>query len=206
IQGGDEITCYWYNVPEQMDGSMLVKKFDCTTPTYVSDVDCYTNTTGQMFDLQMWNGSNWATVQSGTTNVSGQLTFTGLDAGDYRLVEPGKTACLVKSSNITPANNLGVAAGMQTTVHVYNCSTPVKPPPQTPGKYPNTGVPPVEGPDVAFGTSLLGLLGLTGTATVSRRAFLKRAAIGTATIGGRSEERRVGKGGAGRVVAAQVQA
>jgi hypothetical protein len=184
IQGGDAITCYWYNVPEQRDGSMLVRKFDCTTPTYVSDVDCYTNTTGQMFDLQMWNGANWTTVQSGTTNVSGQLTFTGLDAGDYRLLEPGKTACLIKSGNITPANNIGVVAGTQTTVHVYNCSTPVKPPPTTPGKYPNTGAPPAQGPDSAFGVSLLGLLGLTGTATVSRRAFLKRAAIGTAAIGG----------------------
>ncbi len=187
IAGGDSIECYWYNIPMPQNGWMLVKKFDCTTPTYVSDVNCFTNTTGQAFDLQMWNGSNWMTVQSGTTNASGQVTFMNLDPGDYRLVEPGKTACLMKSSNITSGGNIGVAVNQQTTVYVYNCSTPQKPPPTTPTKYPNTGVEPgAGGPELRteFGASILGMVGLAGASAVSRRTFLKRAAVGTLAVGG----------------------
>jgi hypothetical protein len=185
IAGGDSIECYWFNVPVPQTGWMVVKKFNCTTTTYVRDVDCYTNTTGQAFDLQMWNGSNWMNVQSGTTNATGQVTFMNLEGGDYRLVEPGKTACLMKSSNITSGGNIGVVLNQQTTVHVYNCSQPTKPPGK-PGKYPNTGVPPASSRDLRteFGASFLGLFGLAGAATVSRRTFLKRAAAGTALLGG----------------------
>jgi hypothetical protein len=185
IAGGDAIMCNWYNVPPLSPeyGSMVVKKFNCTTEGYVSDVECHTNTTGQAFDLQIWNGTNWMTVQSGTTNVSGQVTFLNLEPGDYRVIEPGKTACLMKSSNITPAGNIGVAVNEQTTVHVYNCSVP-QDPPDKPTKYPNTGAEP--GPELRTedGAALLALLGPVGAAVVSRRTFLKRAAVGTLAIGG----------------------
>lgn len=162
---------------------MVVTKFNCTTETYVSDVYCYTNQTGQEFNLQIWDGSNWITVQSGITDVSGKVMFNNLDAGDYKLVEPNATACLMKSSNITAGGNIGVAQGAETTVHVYNCSS--KPPPQsgkTPTKYPNTGVGPVESaPSRLPGLELAGLLALAGM-QISRRRLLKGAA--TLGVGG----------------------
>ena len=180
ITGGDEIVCHWFNVPVPQHGWMVVHKFNCSTEKYVSDVYCYTNQTGQYFDLQMWNGSTWTTVQSGTTDVSGKVTFTSLNPGDYRLIEPNKQACLMKSSNITPGGNLGVNMGEETIVHVYNCQTP--PPPQkTPTKYPNTGVAPTAESDAVRtpAVELAGLAGLLGLA-MNRRRVVAGAGLVTA--------------------------
>ncbi len=179
IAGGDKIVCHWFNVPYPQYGWMVVSKYNCTTEKYVSDVYCYTNQTGQEFNLQMWNGSSFVTVQSGTTDVSGKVTFNNLEAGDYKLVEPNKQACLMKSSNITAGDNIGVKVGEGTTVYVYNCQTP--PPPQTgktPTKYPNTGVgPAAESQEQRTpGIELAGLLALAGL-QVTRRRMLKGAAL-----------------------------
>lgn len=186
IAGGDKIECHWFNVPYPQHGWMVVTKFNCTTETYVADVYCYTNQTGQEFNLQKWDGANWVTVQSGKTNVSGQVTFNDLEAGDYKLVEPDGKACLMKSSNITPGGNIGVKQGEGTTVYVYNCKTP--PPPQTgktPKGYPNTGVAPAgqDHEQRTPGIELAGLLALAGL-HLNRRRVLKGAALlaaGTAT-------------------------
>lgn len=180
IAGGDQIECNWFNVPYPQHGWIVISKFNCTTEKYVSDVYCYTNQTGQEFNLQIWDGATWKTVQSGKTDVSGMVTFTDLDEGDYRLVEPNTQACMMKSDNITPDKNIGVKKGAQTTVHVYNCKTP-PPPAKTPTKYPNTGA----GPTVDSGSQrtpvieLAGLVALAGL-QISRRRMLKGAALLTA--------------------------
>ncbi|MCO5218606.1 MAG: SpaA isopeptide-forming pilin-related protein [Thermomicrobiales bacterium] len=177
IVGGDTIVCHWFNVPKTPHGWLDVTKFNCTTEKYVADVYCYTNQTGQEFNLQKQDGANWTTIASGITDVNGKLTFPGLTEGNYRLVEPNKEACLIKSSNIVDGKYIGVKNGEGTTVYVYNCKTP-PPPNDKPGKYPNTGV----GPDAAAsqeqrmpGVELAGLVGLAGM-SISRRRFLKRAA------------------------------
>ena len=181
IVGGDEIVCHWFNVPAPQYGWMIVSKFNCTTEKYVSDVYCYTNQTGQEFNLQLWNGSDWATVQSGITDVSGTLTFNNLDSGEYRLVEPDKQACLMKSSNITAGGNIGVTTGEGTIVHVFNCKTP--PPPQkTPTKYPNTGVGAAASESEMTrtpGIEIAGLLALLGM-RLSRRRVVAGAGLVTA--------------------------
>ena len=184
IVGDDHIVCHWFNVPKTTYGSMTVSKFNCTTEKYVADVYCYTNQTGQEFNLQKWDGSNWNTIASGKTDVNGKLSFPNLDEGDYRLVEPNTQACLMKSSYITPNNNIGVKKGEDTTVYVYNCKTP-PPDTKTPTKYPNTGVDPSStGEQRLPGVELAGLFALAGI-SLSRRRFLKRAAgvtLGTGAI------------------------
>ncbi len=177
IAGGEKITCHWFNVPKAPHGSMTVSKFNCTTEKYVADVYCYTNQTGQEFNLQKQDGANWNTIASGKTDVNGKLSFPNLAEGDYRLVEPNKEACLIKSSNITPNKNLGVKKGEDTVVHVYNCKTPA-PNTKTPTTYPNTGVDPSASSSDEQrtpGVALAGLIGLAGV-SMSRRRFLKRAA------------------------------
>ena len=186
IVGGDNITCNWFNVPMPQYGWMVVSKYNCTTQTYVKDVYCYTNQTGQEFNLQMWvNGTGWSTVQSGVTDVSGKLMFSNLDAGAYRLVEPNKQACMIKSSNITSGGFIGVNTGEETTVYVFNCQAP--PPPQTgktPTKYPNTGVAP-EGDQQDQrlpGLELAGIVTLLGMQLTRRRMAAGAALAAASTL------------------------
>lgn len=176
VTGGEQVQCHWFNVPKPPHGSIIVTKYNCSTQKWVSDAYCIINSTGQVFELQVWNGTAWVSVGSGTTNVLGQLDFSGLQGGDYRLIEPNATACLIKSNNITSSGNIGVTAGTTTTVHVYNCAVP-PPPPTKPGDYPNTGV----DPEVAA-PSIAGLLGLAGL-TFNRRRFLGGAAAGLIGMG-----------------------
>lgn len=189
IAGGDRIECNWYNVPA-MDpnyGWMTVTKFTCSTLTYVSDIDCQVFEGGKTFDLQTWNGTTWVPSTSGTTNTAGQLTWTNLAPGTYRVVEQGATACRVSSDPVDSNGNPVVNASAGSTVKVYNCGVAPPAAGKTPTKYPNTGVEPSESSTrVAPGSALLGALGLLGTASVSRRTFLRRSLIAGAALGGGS--------------------
>ncbi len=181
IAGGDRIECHWYNVPAMNPeyGWMTVTKYTCSTATYVSDIDCEVFEGGKGFDLQVWNGSSWVASTSGTTNGAGQLTWINLAPGTYRVVEQGGKACRISSNPVVNAN-----AG--TTVKVYNCGLTPPPGGKTPTKYPNTGADPGASTRLAPGNALLAGLGLLGTASVSRRTFLRRSMIAGAAVGGGS--------------------
>jgi len=187
IAGGDRIECHWYNVPAMNPdyGWMTVTKHTCSTVTYVSDIDCEIFEDGQAFDLLVWNGDDWVDAASGTTDAAGQLTWTNLQPGTYRVDEQNGEPCH-GTSNLTDSDgNLVVQQDTGTEVKVYNCgSTPPVPGAKMPTKYPNTGVEPSGSSNQTTpAASLLGALGLLGTATVSRRAFLRRSLIATAVVG-----------------------
>ena len=188
IAGGDKIRCDWYNVPAPNPeyGWMTVTKYNCSTPTYVSDIDCEVFEGGKTFNLQMWNGTAWGDSMSGTTNTAGQLTWINLNPGTYRVIEQGEKACKMTSTPADTNGNPVVNAKAGTMVKVYNCGKTPPPGGKMPTKYPNTGVNPEASTRVAPAASILGALGLLGTASVSRRTFLRRAAVAGAAIGGGS--------------------
>lgn len=186
VAAGDRIACNWMNVPpyEPAYGWLSLSKYHCATVTYQSDIDCYRGGAGHTFDLQTSQGQSWVTVATATTNNAGQVTFSSLQPGDYRLVERGSTPCLIKSSVITPGGYVGVNAGAGTTVNVYNCGTPV-PKGKTPTKFPNTGVAPESTEPPATtppgGTATLPAIGAMLGIARSRRNVL-RVAFGGAVV------------------------
>ncbi len=186
VAAGDRIACNWMNVPpyEPAYGWLSLSKYTCATVTYQSDIDCYRGGAGHTFDLQTAQGQSWVTVATATTNNAGQVTFSSLQPGDYRLVERGTTPCLIKSSVITAGGYVGVNAGSGTTVKVYNCGTPV-PQGKPPTKFPNTGVAP-ESTEPAEttppgGTAALPAIGAMFGIAVTRRNVL-RVAFGGAVV------------------------
>ncbi len=141
--GADEtITCHWYNVPHDPDGSLTVIKYTCATQVYVSEVDCEVYEGGQGFDLAWWNGDAWEIIANGTTGAAGSYTWNDLDAGEYWLDERDREWCQMTSDGLSDDGNwLNVVEGEETIVKVYNCTGEPGKPGKTPIKYPNTGVP-----------------------------------------------------------------
>lgn len=182
IVGGDRIRCDWYNVPAPQLGWLTVTKYTCSTQKYVTDIDCEIFEGGKAFELQMWNGTMWTKVASGTTNVAGQVTWSNLAPGTYRAVEQGGTACKVIATPADAQGNAVVNAKAGTMVKVYNCGITPSPESKMPTKYPNTGVDPSASTRVMPGASIIGALGLTG-ATMTRRSFLRRSAAVAGTLG-----------------------
>jgi hypothetical protein len=74
--------------PTSVAGNDLLGSI-CTTETFVSDIECEIEPDEAGFDLLHWNGDDWQDMASGTTDGSGILRFTGLDAGEYWLDEQG---------------------------------------------------------------------------------------------------------------------
>jgi hypothetical protein len=144
VQAGESITCYWYNVPEDPDGSLTVVKYECSTKTWVSEVDCEIYEDGQGFDLAWWNGDDWEIAADGTTNSAGSYTWYDLDAGEYWLDEHDREWCHLSSDWLSDDGNwLNVYEGEETVVKIYNCTGEPGKPGKTPTKYPNTGVGPM---------------------------------------------------------------
>ncbi len=170
VHAGEEITCHWFNVPDQDDTSLTVIKYTCNTATYVSEVDCEIEESGVTFDLVWWNGDAWEWAATGTTDAAGRLTFAPLEPGEYWLDEHDAEWCHLTSAAISDDGNwLNVHDDEETVVKVYNCDgTPGKPG-ETPTKYPNTGVPPAgEGATtLPMAGAVVGLLG----AMLNRRRF-----------------------------------
>ena len=98
------------------------------------------------FDLLAWDGDDWEHADSRTTDGAGRATWTSLAPGEYWLDEQGGDWCYLASDHLADDGNwLTVDDGEETVVHVYNCSDEPSGQgkvPQTPTKYPNTGVPP----------------------------------------------------------------
>jgi LPXTG-site transpeptidase (sortase) family protein len=139
LLGGDHVTCFWYNVPDQPDyGTITVVKYACPTPSFSDADDCERYEGGASFHLTVLTGNGWVEVAEGTTNGSGVLRWTGLEPGTYELDEIGGTWCYASADRTDADGNLVVVAGEETTVWVYNCGQKVVT--KKPSKFPNTGV------------------------------------------------------------------
>jgi hypothetical protein len=143
LDGGEDVTCRWYNVPEDEEGRLTVYKYVCATATFVSDVDCETYELGQGFDLVRWDGDAWEYVDAQTTDAGGMIRWADIDPGQYWLDEHDTDWCEVTSEQMSEDGTwFSVEAGEETTVRVYNCGGEPGKPGETPTRYPNTGVPP----------------------------------------------------------------
>ena len=156
VAGGDEITCYWYDVPEDPRGKLTLYKYQCKTTKYVTATDCEVYEAGQEFDLLYWTGSEWDVVDTDTTDATGRIQWNQLEPGAYLVREEGKKWCMAVSPDFDDGS-IAVTAGAEAEIQIYNCtvpgtatptttrpattSTPVTQP-KKPGKYPNTGVGP----------------------------------------------------------------
>ncbi|MBA2775659.1 MAG: class F sortase [Chloroflexia bacterium] len=176
LSAGESIVCYWYNVPEWDPefGRLTVYKLDCSTLTYVSDVDCEVYEGGKDFDLVFWNGSAWEHADTQTTDGFGKIMWFNLTPGEYWVDELGDDWCFMKSEQLSDDGNwLNVYDNQETVVVVYNCGgkdpgTPGK----TPTKYPDTGVGPDQsGPlqELPAFAPLTGLLALLASRRNTRR-------------------------------------
>ena len=148
VNPGDRIVCNWYNVPKYRDGTIVLTKYICSTPTYTAAVNCEIYEGGQTFDLLQRQGGNVVDYASGSTGANGQLTWYGLDPGQYSVREEDGSYCRITASQIDDGY-IGVTDATTTYVTVYNCkptssSSPGKPKPSNapPGKFPNTGTDP----------------------------------------------------------------
>jgi len=183
VHAGESVTCYWYNVPHTPKGKITVYKYMCSTPTYVSDVDCEIYEGGATFDLVMWNGSNWVKVDTKTTNAGGMITWGGIDPGQYWLDEHDQDWCRMNSPQISDDGNwINVYDSKETVINVYNCGGKPGKPGKTPTKYPNTGVPPQQGgpgsPTSLPGAAVVVLLGLG----LNRRKLVGLLGLGGAGV------------------------
>ncbi len=148
VNPGDRIVCNWYNVPRYRDGTIVLTKYICSTPTYTNAVNCEIYEGGATFTLLHREGGSLTDVSDGTTGANGQLAWYGLDPGQYTVREEGGSYCRITSSQIDDGY-IGVTDGATTYVTVYNCTStsdpsPGKPKPSNapPGKFPDTGVDP----------------------------------------------------------------
>jgi uncharacterized protein YodC (DUF2158 family) len=137
------ITCYWFNVPQHHQGHMTLIKYSCWTEEFVSEVDCEIYEAGQTFDLLAWNGSGWSVVDTRTTSAAGTIAWSNLPGGSYVIDEHDGEPCHITASHQDGSDHILVTPGVETVVKVYNCGQPQQW--ETPTKYPNTGVGPVEG-------------------------------------------------------------
>ncbi len=151
VNPGDRIVCNWYNVPKLKEGTIVLTKYICSTPTYTNAVNCEIYEGGVTFKLLYRQSGNLAEVSTGKTGANGQLTWMGLSPGQYTVQEQDGPYCRITASQIDDGY-IGVLDGTTTYVSVYNCTSKSKPSPGTstkpkpsnapPGKFPNTGIDP----------------------------------------------------------------
>ncbi len=140
VAEGDQIVCNWFNVYPPDDGSVTVHKYLCSTPVFVSEIDCETYEFGVAFELirSVDDASYGVTV----TDATGTATWWPVEPGVVQLVELEGEACHIEMSQDDGNGNPMVDMGEQTVIDVYNCSDdPSTPGGKIPQEYPNTGVP-----------------------------------------------------------------
>jgi hypothetical protein len=120
----EQVRCNWYNVPPKPgpSGSITVEKFLCQgnkDNDYDWDNDCESYGAGAGFDLLNEDGD---VLVSGTTNNSGELTFTGLADGAYGLDETSADWCHAEADIVDSKGNVVVQDGGDTAVFIYNCN------------------------------------------------------------------------------------
>jgi len=148
LRAGETVSCVWFNVEDEPLGRLTVIAYDCTTISFVSEIECQVAEGGRAFDLAWWNGDAWQTGATGTTDGAGRHTWAGLDTGAYWLDDRGSAWCHLSSERLSANGTwLDVVAGEETVVSIYACGVGEPGAPgKTPLKYPNTGVPPVDAP------------------------------------------------------------
>jgi sortase (surface protein transpeptidase) len=179
VHAGDKIVCHWFNVPgyDPDYGRMTVEKYVCSTPSYVSEVDCEIYEDGATFDLVVWNGSDWVDVDTKTTDGAGKITWINLEPGRYWLDEHDHQWCAISSAQLDADEEyLQVSENQETVVKVYNCQIDSSTKGKQPTKYPNTGVgPSPDGSAPATLPSFAGFLGLVMLALTRIRNLLPAA-------------------------------
>jgi LPXTG-site transpeptidase (sortase) family protein len=139
LLSGDDVVCFWYNVPYQPDaGTITVVKYACPTPTFVDADDCERYENGIDFMLSVRDGDGWLERAQGTTDGTGVLRFTDLEPGTYQLDEIGGKWCFASADRTDDEGYLVVETGEETTATVYNCGQKVVT--KQPKTFPNTGV------------------------------------------------------------------
>lgn len=167
LAAGDTVVCHWFNVPgyDPDYGRVTVTKYWCTTPAYVSEVDCQIYEEGITFDLLVADGAGWDVYDTKTTDGAGKIIWQNLEPGSYWLDEKDQNWCALYASTMKSGKeSFAVNENEETIVKVYNCE--IETPPsgkKPPAKYPNTGVGPSDdgsGSDPVALPSFAPLLGL----------------------------------------------
>jgi hypothetical protein len=139
----ENITCHWYNVPNLHGGTVVITKYWCDGNVY-SIYACDIYEQGATFSI-----SGPATGLQVTTGANG-MASVDLDAGSYEIDEVGSTWCHAEASNVDNKGRIVVDDGETTYVTVFNCGpreTPKGKP--NPGKFPNTGIGPINSEQLA---------------------------------------------------------
>jgi hypothetical protein len=135
VQPGVNYTCHFMNVPNLHGGTVMLTKYWCDGAVYnIWSCDLYEH--GASFNF--YGGAGPIQV---TTGADGQAVLF-LDPGSYELDEVTYTWCFAEASNVDWQGNIVVADGETTYVNIFNCGERPHKTPETPGKFPNTGVKP----------------------------------------------------------------
>ncbi len=135
LHKGSDITCWWYNVPEDYDGGdLVVIKYWCDGHIY-DEAHCELYGGGADFGLVSASGEGdpvfFSTGWDGTAHLY-------LPAGNYDLFETGRQWCKAESDQVNGNGEVVIYDGETSYVTVYNCGPgKEKEPPVK--KFPNTG-------------------------------------------------------------------
>ena len=173
LAAGQTVTCYWFNVPEDLTGNtgaLTVYKFACPVTTPPANFDwygrCDPQGQGVGFNLSMWDGAQFVPVMTATTDNDGILRFTRLQPGTYDLKEVNATWCHAESDSVDAQGHVIVSAGKRASVWIFDCVGAKRPPNTGAGPLWSTpGLPSTSAAGVAFGL----LWPLAGLATLRRR-------------------------------------
>ncbi len=135
LLGGQDLVCHFMNVPELHGGTVIITKYWCDGEVYtIWTCDIYEGGASFTFD------GGWGPIPA-TTGADG-ITVLYLDPGAYELNEVSTKWCFAEASNVDWEGNIVVVDGGTTYVNVFNCGDRPHKTPETPGKFPNTGVKP----------------------------------------------------------------
>lgn len=135
LAAGNEVTCYWFNVPEDLagnTGAITVYKFACPVTTPSSNFDWYNRCDpqgeGVIFDLSVQNGDTFEPVITAATDADGILRITRLAPGIYNLQEVDAVWCHAESDAVDANGHVVVEAGKRSSVWIFNCVGAKRPP------------------------------------------------------------------------------
>lgn len=180
---GNDITCWWYNAPEDHDGGdLVVIKYWCDGNIY-DEQHCDLYGGGADFGIESASGQGdpvyFTTGGDGTAHLY-------LSSGNYDLWETDRQWCKAESDQVNGNGEVVIYDGQTSYVTVFNCGPgrekepPVK-------KFPNTGVAPMAMTSgggingtyflIAVGGTVL-LLGIAGTTVRKASVAVRTDRIG----------------------------
>ncbi len=166
LASGNEVTCYWFNVPEDLagnTGAITVYKFACPVTTPSSSFDWYNRCDpqgeGVVFDLSVQNGAAFEPVTTAATDADGILRITRLAPGIYDLQEQDAVWCHAESDSVDANGHVVVEAGKRSSIWIFNCVGAKTPPNTGAGPMWSGPVPPAVPQSAAGPASRWGLPG-----------------------------------------------